>query len=201
MCDPTAKRAIDCILCLVALPLAIILIMVSSIFLYIESPGPVIFKQKRLGRDRKYFMMYKIRKFHPDESEFGRGYTLASDTRCTKVGLILEKLKFDELPQLYNILVGDMAIVGPRPITLFFEDEYQSKYDQLFQYRPGIFGPNQILYRNEGQLLSEQGDPEHYYRTILVKDKAERDIKYFSETNCFRQYLLIAKGIYSTIFK
>ena len=201
MCNPILKRAIDFILCFLALPLAIILITISIIFLYIESPGPVIFKQKRIGRDRRYFMMYKIRKFHPDESEFGRGYTLASDARCTKVGLILEKLKFDELPQLYNILMGDMAIVGPRPITLFFEDEYESKYDELFQYSPGIFGPNQILYRNEGEILSEQNDPERYYRKVLVKDKAERDIDYFANTNCFLQYLLIAKGIYTTIFK
>ena len=201
MCNPILKRAIDFILCFLAFPLQIILITISIIFLYIESPGPVIFKQKRLGRDRRYFMMYKIRKFHPDESEFGRGYTLASDSRCTKVGLILEKLKFDELPQLYNILIGDMSIVGPRPITLFFEDEYESKYDELFQYSPGIFGPNQILYRNEGEILSEQNDPERYYRKVLVKDKAERDIDYFANTNCFHQYLLIAKGIYTTIFK
>ena len=88
-----------------------------------------------------------------------------------------------------------------RPLPLFFEDEYKLKYDQLFQYRPGIFGPNQILYRNEGKLLSKQDDPEHYYRTVLIKDKAERDIKYFAETKCFDQYLLIAKGIYTTIFK
>ena len=76
-----------------------------------------------------------------------------------------------------------MSIVGPRPITLFFEDEYESKYDELFQYSPGIFGPNQILYRNEGEILSEQNDPEHYYRKVLVKDKAERDIDYFANTN------------------
>ena len=80
--------------------------MISSICLYFESPGPVIFKQKRLGRDRKYFKMYKIRKFHPDESEFGRGYTLASDSRCTKVGLILEKLKFKRNMKKFMLFLG-----------------------------------------------------------------------------------------------
>ena len=148
MCNPLIKRIIDIILVLIALPFGLILIVISGLFLYIESPGPIIFKQKRLGQNRKYFVMYKIRKFHPDESEFGKGYTLASDSRCTKVGAALEKIKFDELPQLFNIMKGDMAIVGPRPMPLFFEDEYKLKYDQLFQYRPGIFGPNQILYRN-----------------------------------------------------
>ena len=201
MCNPLLKRIIDNILALIALPLGIALIFSSAILLYIESPGPVIFKQKRLGKDRKYFLMYKIRKFHPDESEFGRGFTLASDSRCTKVGAVLEKLKFDELPQLFNILKGDMSIIGPRPITLFFEDEYESKYEELFAYRPGIFGPNQILYRNEGEILSNQKDPERYYREVLVKDKAERDIDYFQNTSCFSQYLLVLKGLYTTIFK
>ena len=96
MCNPILKRAIDLILSLLGLPFAAIIIIISSIFLYIESPGPVIFKQKRLGKHRKYFRMYKIRKFHPDESEFGRGYTLASDSRCTKVGLVLEKHEEEE---------------------------------------------------------------------------------------------------------
>ena len=93
MCNPLIKRIIDIILVLIALPFGLILIVISGLFLYIESPGPIIFKQKRLGQNRKYFVMYKIRKFHPDESEFGKGYTLASDSRCTKVGAALEKIK------------------------------------------------------------------------------------------------------------
>jgi lipopolysaccharide/colanic/teichoic acid biosynthesis glycosyltransferase len=201
MCNPIIKRILDCLLAFIALPFGIILIVISGSFLYLESPGPIIFKQKRLGKDRRYFTMYKIRKFHPEESEFGRGFTLASDSRCTKVGAILEKIKLDELPQLINILKGDMSIIGPRPITLFFEDEYESKYDILFNYRPGIFGPNQILYRNEGSILSSQLDPEKYYREFLVKDKAERDIDYFQNTSCFSQYILVIKGLYATVFK
>jgi lipopolysaccharide/colanic/teichoic acid biosynthesis glycosyltransferase len=201
MCNPIIKRILDCLLAFIALPFGIILIVISGLFLYLESPGPIIFKQKRLGKDRRYFTMYKIRKFHPEESEFGRGFTLASDSRCTKVGAVLEKIKLDELPQLINILKGDMSIIGPRPITLFFEDEYESKYAALFNYRPGIFGPNQILYRNEGSILSSQSDPEKYYREFLVKDKAERDIGYFQNTSCFSQYVLVIKGLYATVFK
>ncbi len=201
MCNPIIKRVIDFSLVLVALPVAVILITISGLILYIESPGPIIFKQKRLGQNRKYFVIYKIRKFHPDESESGAGFTLASDSRCTKVGNILEKIKFDELPQLFNILKGDMAIVGPRPMPLYFEKEYLGKYDDLFKFKPGIFGLNQILYRNEGELLSKQEDPDKFYKETLIKDKAERDIDYFNSASCTSQYLLVIKGLYTTIFK
>jgi len=195
-----SARVLDVLIVLVSLPVVIPTILFFSLLIYIDDPGSVIFSQRRLGKNKKIFYMYKLRKFRCNESSNGRAVTLSNDSRFTKVGRIIEKFKIDELPQFYNILVGDMSFVGPRPITMFFADEYENLYYDLFKFRPGVFGPNQVKYRNEGKILAQQKNPEKYYRDFLIKDKAERDILFFSNAGLYDYISILLKGIFAVIF-
>jgi lipopolysaccharide/colanic/teichoic acid biosynthesis glycosyltransferase len=128
----------------------------------------------------------------------GTGVTVAFDARMTKLGMFLERTKIDELPQLWNILRGDMSVVGParkHEIQRLFVGEYA----ELLQYKPGIFGPNQTKFRNEAELYPPDVSPETFYRETLFPLKARRDLAYFRETNPFKDLLFIARGVLATL--
>jgi len=195
-----SSRIFDILIVLISLPIVIPVVFIFSLLIYFEDSGNVFFVQKRLGRNKVIFNMYKLRKFRCNESPKGRAVTLSDDDRFTIVGKFIEKCKIDELPQFYNILTGDMSFVGPRPITMFFADEYKNSYHDLFKFRPGVFGPNQVKYRNEGETLAQKENPEKFYRDFLVKDKAERDILFFNNISLYGYFSIIFKGIFSVIF-
>ena len=195
-----STRVLDILIILISLPIVIPIVLVFSLLIYFDDPGSVIFTQKRLGKNKVVFNMYKLRKFRCSESSNGQAVTLSDDDRLTKVGRFIEKSKIDELPQFYNILIGDMSLVGPRPVTMFFADEYENLYHDLFKIRPGIFGPNQVKYRNEGKILAQQENPEEYYRDFLVKDKAERDIIFFNNAGFYDYISILLKGVFAVIF-
>ena len=193
-------RILDISIVIISLPIVVPIVLTFSLLIYIDDPGSVIFSQRRLGKRKKIFNMYKLRKFRCNESPNGRSVTLSDDNRFTKVGKFIEKNKIDELPQFYNILRGEMSFVGPRPITMFFADEYENSYHALFKFRPGVFGPNQVKYRNESVLLSKQSNPEEFYRKFLIKDKAERDIIFFENANLYSYLLIFTKSLFSVVF-
>ena len=195
-----STRALDILIVLISLPIVVPIVSIFSLLIYFDDPGSVIFTQKRLGKNKAIFNMYKLRKFRCNESSNGRAVTLSDDDRFTKVGKFIEKSKIDELPQLYNILIGNMSFVGPRPITMFFADAYENSYHDLFKFRPGVFGPNQVKYRNEGEVLAQKKNPEKFYRDFLVKDKAERDILFFNNISLYDYLSILFKGIFSVIF-
>jgi lipopolysaccharide/colanic/teichoic acid biosynthesis glycosyltransferase len=145
----------------------------------IETPGPVFFSQVRLGQGGRHFRLHKFRKFADRADVTGRAVTLKNDPRMTRVGRILERSKLDELPNLWNVLIGDMSVVGPRPETLDFADCFQGGYRAVLDYRPGLFGPSQALFRNESSVYPENCDPHEFYRTVLFPAKARIDLLYF----------------------
>jgi lipopolysaccharide/colanic/teichoic acid biosynthesis glycosyltransferase len=174
-------------------------VMLGIAFLvWLDSPGPVIFSQKRLGREGKLFRLYKFRKF-PVNWEGGPSVTVAGDARMTRVGAILERTKMDELPQLWNILRGDMSFVGPRPESLRFQDMFAGKYAKILDYVPGIFGPNQTAFRNESELYPVDEDPEIFYRRVLFPTKSDNDLNYFSNANIFSDLGWIVKGVWASL--
>lgn len=194
------NRLFDIVISFVGLVVTLPATIVVMILLIIDSPRDIFFGQWRLGQHGKPFKMYKFRKFPPEWSDGGPGLTVAFDSRMTGLGAFLEKTKLDELPQLWNILKGDMSVVGPRPESLKFKELLTGKYAAVLDFKPGIFGPNQILFRNEADLYPPDIQPEQFYRQSLFQQKAENDLAYFQKANLFSNLMLIFKGVWVTFF-
>ncbi len=162
------------------------MVLLSPIYLFIalailiESGRPVIFVQTRLGRHGVPFRMYKFRKFHEGSGKPGLPLTLENDDRMTRVGRVLRATKLDELPQLINIILGHMSIVGPRPESLNFSDCFKGRFNQVLDHKPGLVGPSQVMFRDEGVLFSQAEEPERFYRDVVFPFKAEMDLEYFN---------------------
>ncbi len=178
------------VLVLIAPALAVIVLLI-----YLESGRPIFFSQVRLGQGGRHFRLHKFRKFAPDEGSSGPAVTLRGDARMTPVGKVLERTKLDELPQLWNILVGEMSVVGPRPESLSFQDCFGSRYRAVLDHKPGLFGPSQVLFRNEGDLYESGCDPETFYRDVLFPLKARLDLAYFARRSLRSDARWVAKGI------
>jgi lipopolysaccharide/colanic/teichoic acid biosynthesis glycosyltransferase len=155
------------------------LMLLVAIAIVSETGFPVFFSQDRLGRGGMRFRMYKFRKFSVCGESCGRPVTLANDKRFTNVGKFLEKIKLDEIPQLWNVLIGDMALVGPRPEVPAFAECYQGSARRILEYRPGVFGPSQAMFRSEGSLYPSGEDPTVFYRAVLFPAKASLDLAYY----------------------
>ena len=193
------RRALDVAAALMALAAFAPVILVIAIMIRVESPGPVFFRQLRLGRGGRHFRLYKFRKFYHGTNLHGWGVTLQDDPRMTHIGRLLERSKLDELPQLWNILVGDMSLVGPRPETLDFADCFEGRYARVLDYLPGLFGPSQAMFRNEGALYPPDRDPHEFYRTILFPAKARIDLQYFARRSLISDIGWIVRGILAVI--
>lgn len=173
---------------------------VVSLLVWLDSPGSVIFAQERIGLNGKIFRIFKFRKFPITWGDEGPGVTTRNDPRMTTIGAILERTKLDELPQLWNILRGEMSFVGPRPESIRFADLFKGEYAELLNYIPGLLGPNQIVFRNENELYVADEDPDSYYRRVLFPQKAERDLAYFRNAHCLHDILFIIRGVQATLF-
>ena len=190
------KRVFDIILSLTGLIIAFPVMLIIALAIRLESPGSVLFSQTRLGLNGRKFQIHKFRKFPVSLGIFGSNVTVAGDARMTSVGSFIEKTKLDELPQLWNILKGEMSCVGPRPESLAYADLFTDEYKKLLNFKPGIFGPNQIEFRNESELYSPDQDPDEFYRNVLFHKKAKVDIEYFSNANCITELLCIVQGLW-----
>ncbi|MCF8106020.1 MAG: sugar transferase [Desulfohalobiaceae bacterium] len=194
------KRTFDICLAVPALILFGPVMLVIAVLIWLETPGPVIYSQKRLGYRGRPFLLYKFRKFPVNWTDGGSGVTTAHDPRLTRVGAMLERLKFDELPQLWNILKGEMAFVGPRPESLRFAELFDRGYERVLDFVPGIFGPNQVAFRNESYLYPPDEDPEAFYARVLFPKKAANDLKYFSRSTLFKDLGYILQGVWVSLF-
>jgi lipopolysaccharide/colanic/teichoic acid biosynthesis glycosyltransferase len=138
--------------------------------------GPVIFKQKRVGQHGKLFTMYKFRTMVNGAS--GSTISVAGENRITPLGAVLRKYKLDELPELWNVLIGDMSFVGPRPDVPGYADKLTGEDRKILVLRPGITGPASLKYRNEEYLLSLQSDPQKYNDEVIFPDKVRINLHY-----------------------
>jgi len=174
-------------------PLALIVVLA----IWIESGRPILFSQLRLGQNGRPFRMYKFRKFRPDCDNHGCPLTMEQDGRLTTVGRILAASKLDELPQLWNVLRGDMSLVGPRPESLAFSDCYRNGFEKVHEHKPGIFGPCQVMFRHESKLYPAGVPVVEFYRQVLFPAKAEIDLAYFSRRTLASDlgWILRAAGI------
>ena len=153
------------------------LVVVSPILLLVallikaDSKGPVFFRQERVGRNSNAFSIYKFRTMVEDASRRGGQLTADGDARITRVGRVLRRLKIDELPQLLNVLRGEMSLVGPRPEVRRYVDLFRDDYEQILRVPPGITDLASLKYRDESSLLETAADPEREYLTRLLPDK------------------------------
>lgn len=189
-----ARRILDIALAIVGLVVLSPIILLICIAIFLEGGRPVIFSQVRFGYGGRRFVMYKFRKFHRDCGTNVLPLTMENDRRMTRLGGILQATKLDELPQLWNILIGDMSFVGPRPETTEFADCFTPEFGALLDHKPGIFGPSQVLFRNESSLFSDQVDPQQFYREFLFPEKARIDLAYYTRRNILSDVLWIARG-------
>ena len=178
--EDRARRILHVVFAASALACLAPVMAAVALAIYVESGRPVFFSQTRLGKEGQHFRLHKFRKFSARAGRDGPAVTVRGDTRMTRVGRVLERTKLDELPQLWNILIGDMAIVGPRPESLAFVDCFSKRYWNVLKFKPGIFGPCQVMFRNEGHLYSDGCKPEQYYSNILFPLKAHADLAYFT---------------------
>lgn len=171
------------------------LLVLSPIFLLaalavrVSSPGEILFRQERIGRGGKPFIIYKFRTMRKDNA--GLKITTSSDSRITPIGKILRKSKLDELPQLINVLKGDMSFVGPRPEVKEYTDLYTEEERQVFLVRPGITGVASIRYRNENDILSASIDPNWTYIHEVMPEKLRLDLTYIPKASVWYDIQLI----------
>lgn len=152
-------------------------LLVVAFLIKIKMPGgPVLFRQKRVGKDGKLFTMYKFRTMVVDHG--GSSISVAGESRITPLGKILRKYKLDELPELWNVLITDMSFVGPRPDVPGYADKLEGEDRVILQLRPGITGPASLKYRTEESILAKVGDPQKYNDEVIFPDKV-RINKYY----------------------
>ena len=138
--------------------------------------GPAIFKQKRVGKNGKLFTMYKFRSMSAHHG--GSSVSVAGESRITPLGAKLRKYKLDELPELWNVLIGDMSFVGPRPDVPGYADQLAGKDREILRLRPDITGPASLKYRNEEELLAAQANPQAYNDQVIYPDKVRINLYY-----------------------
>ena len=149
------KRAIDIVLSLIALPFVLLAIIIMAPFIWLEDRGPIFYNAVRIGKDGKEFKMFKLRSMKVNAPDIrnadGSTYNAANDPRVTKVGRFMRKASVDELPQMLNVLIGDMSFIGPRPATPKIWENYYPLKGERLKVRPGITGYTQMMYRNSAQ--------------------------------------------------
>jgi lipopolysaccharide/colanic/teichoic acid biosynthesis glycosyltransferase len=172
------KRAFDAFLSSLGLLALSPLFLVCAILIKFSSPGPVFFRQQRTGLEGKPFRIYKFRSMFCRPNTQTSLLTSSGDPRVTPLGHWLRKTKIDELPQLFNVLLGNMSLVGPRPEVTLYTDKYTEEQRRIFSVRPGITGLASVTFSSEEQLLAGQADKEHYYVSTLMPFKVDLDLRY-----------------------
>jgi lipopolysaccharide/colanic/teichoic acid biosynthesis glycosyltransferase len=166
-----SKRAFDLLLAGLGLLVLSPAFIVAAIAIKLDSRGPVFFLQERMGRNFRPFRIYKFRTMVADADRQGGQLTVGSDPRVTRVGRWLRQTKIDELPQLINVLLGDMSLVGPRPEVPRYVEMYRDEYAPVLSVRPGLTDPASVKYRDEASILAASRDPEQEYVHRILPDK------------------------------
>ena len=189
------KRIFDFSFSLLGIIFLLPFLFLVALLIIIDSKGPIFFKQERIGRNAKPFLMYKFRSmiYNHTDSNF---ITSSNDKRITRFGRLIRKYKIDELPELFNVLIGDMSLVGPRPDVAGYADKLIDEERILLSLRPGITGPASLKYANEEELLSKKENPKEYNDKIIYPDKVRINLHYYHNHNLYTDI----KIIFATLF-
>ena len=187
------KRLFDIIASGLGLLVLSPLFLILAIWIKLDSKGPVFYRQVRVGKDNKDFRIFKFRSMRVG-SDKGSLVTIGGrDPRITRSGYIIRKLKLDELPQLINVFVGDMSLVGPRPEVRHYVNYWTEEQMHVLDVRPGITDPASIKFRNENELMEQAEDPEDYYINVIMQEKLKLYLEYVNNHSFWGDIGLIFK--------
>jgi lipopolysaccharide/colanic/teichoic acid biosynthesis glycosyltransferase len=171
------------------------LFCVVAVLIKLDSKGPVFFRQERVGRRFRPFQIYKFRTMVRDAPHTGRPITCGEDPRITRVGRVLRRTKIDELPQLINVLCGDMSVVGPRPELRQYVDSFRDDYSEILTVRPGITDPASLKFRDEASLLGRSEDPLDMYVKFILPQKVDLAKQYARQASLQSDVVVIVKTV------
>jgi lipopolysaccharide/colanic/teichoic acid biosynthesis glycosyltransferase len=194
-----AKRLFDLIAASVGLLLLSPLFVGVAIAIRRSSPGPVFFRQVRVGLHGEPFSMLKFRTMRPDAERVGGQLTVGADPRITPIGHTLRRYKLDEFPQLINVVLGDMSLVGPRPEVPRYVALYDDRQRRVLDVRPGITDPASIAYRDENALLANAEDPEATYVHEVMPAKLEINLAYLERRSLLRDIGVILQTLAAVV--
>ena len=197
--NQVVKRIFDFLFSLFGIIILSPIFIIVSIAIKLDSKGSILFLQKRVGRYGKEFNIYKFRTMVTDAEKLGKQITVGKDNRITRVGAFLRKFKIDELPQLFNVLKGDMSLVGPRPEVPKYVALYNEEQRKVLDIRPGITDMASLRYKDENDILGKVDNPEEYYINVIMKDKLNLNLEYIEKSNVFFDIYLILKTIIKCI--
>ncbi len=189
------KRLFDIVATLVGGVLLLPFVVPIAIWIKLSSKGPLFYVQKRVGENFKEFNLYKFRSMIVDADKKGPSVTSGDDPRITKVGKIIRKTKIDELPQLFNVLKGDMSLVGPRPEVMKFVKEKKEEYNKVLSVKPGITDNAAIEYRDEETIMEQYVDKEKAYIDIVLPEKIKLYYQYIDNISFVNDIRLILKTL------
>lgn len=193
------KRLFDIIASFCGIITTGIFLVIIAFIIKVTSPGPILFKQNRVGKDGKLFQILKFRTMIVNAESMGKQITIGNDNRITKVGHFIRKYKIDELPQLFNVLIGDMSMVGPRPEVPNYVELYNENQRKVLKVKPGITDLASIRYRNENELLGNSENPEELYISTIMPDKLNLNLEYIEKNNIFFDIYIIITTIVKCI--
>ena len=189
------KRTFDILISIFAIFLLFPFFLLVSFIIVIDSGFPIFFLQKRIGRGAKEFNIIKFRTMKTNNENIT--ITVSDDSRITRIGKYLRKTKIDELPEILNVLFGQMSFVGPRPDVKGYADKLKGANRKILALRPGITGPASLKYYNEEYILSQKSNPKKYNDEVIFPDKVKINMDYFHN----RSFFLDLKIIFATIFR
>lgn len=193
------KRIFDVIASGVGMIILSPLFIIISILIKLDSEGNVFFKQRRVGKNKKIFEIYKFRTMVTDAEKIGRQITIGNDSRITRVGAFIRKYKLDEFPQLINVLKGEMSLVGPRPEVPRYVELYDEEQEKILLVKPGITDYASIKFRNENDILGKSIDPDREYIENVMPTKIDLNLKYISEISLLTDIKIIINTIIAII--
>ncbi len=189
------KRLVDIVVAAVGLAVGLLPGLLVAGMIKLTSRGPVFFRQERMGRGFRPFRIYKFRSMVQDAPRRGNLVTFGADPRITSLGRVLRATKIDELPQLINVLVGEMSLVGPRPEVRKYVEMFRDDYAEILRVRPGITDPASIKYRNEAEILGRADNPEKQYIEKVLPEKIRLAKEYVETSSLWLDFVIILKTI------
>ena len=193
------KRIFDLLMSGLGLIVLSPLFLILAVWIRLDSPGPVFYRQVRVGRYNKDFRIFKFRSMRVGADK-GSLITIGGrDPRITRSGYFIRKFKLDELPQLINVFIGDMSLVGPRPEVRHYVDYWTPEQMQVLDVRPGITDPASIKYRNENELMEQAEDPERYYIDVIMQEKIRLYLEYVRNHSFWGDIGLIFKTFWTIV--
>lgn len=195
------KRTFDIITSILGLLLLLPLFIIVAVLILITMPGPIFFQHKRLGKYGKPFILYKFRTMRIIKHSDMHSFHIGDFSRVTSLGRILRKTKIDELPQLINVIKGDMSVVGPRPEVEQWTKVYPEKWEIVHRVKPGITDNASVLFRNEEKILAASNNPIETYKALILPQKLELYIDYVNNNSFFGDLKLIFITFITIIIK